>query len=209
MIVSHDLLLSKLQGLQTQINNITIDTGLTGNTTINGVAPGLRTDGFFIRLSRNVNRNFASGTISSILSTYDLQRDLLLSANTDLSLWQLNGGALVFPAITGYTSYSIDIRLYGSWSAGMGQVRELGIELFRQNQQNVAVGRGLFTVGDALDSKSIIFDSYTMDLTDPFIDGGVHFRINNNTGFTMQTTRIDVIIKGVKYSPDLINNPSP
>ena len=159
----------------------------------------LRSDGFLLRLSRTFNTTIASGAIYNMLSTYNLANDVLLYANTQISDWQLISGALIFPALDGYTNYTIDVRLYGTIGGGGGTVTEFSVQLTRQTAGTVAAERGVIKVDSNLAAKAVTFESYTLDLTDPFIDGGVRIEINNTSGSSISLTRADVVIKGTKH----------
>ena len=169
---------------------------------LNGNNVALSTDGFLFRLSRSFpsNINIGAGTRYNLLSSFNLATDIQLSANIDSSAWYLNNGTLIFPAIEGYVDYSYDIRLYGTVAGGGGSVRDFHIELVRQNAGTTASSRSVTLVGTTdLSSKSVVFETYTLDLTDPFIDGGVRTELNNTSGQQLSLSRIDVVIKGTRH----------
>jgi len=155
-----------------------------------------RSDGFLLRLSREAPIQIASGSRASLLATFSLANNVLLSANTTAANWQLNSGALVFPAWANWMDCVIDIRLSGTMGGGQGSIREFSIELVRDRDNSVAAEQGVIKVANPdLSSKAIIFESYTIGADDPFIDGGVRIELNNTAGQAINLTRIDVVIK--------------
>jgi len=123
-----------------------------------------------------------------------------LSANIDLSEFSIgSAGQLIFPAYNGYLAYEIDVRYTGTGSVAGNNSAELVTSLFRQNAQNVAVSRSSLVTAASpdLSQKSTSIQTYTLNTSDPFIDGGVQIRAQCGTAATV--SQIDIIIKGVKH----------
>ena len=160
----------------------------------------LRSDGFIMRLSRPGVINIPPGVNAELLSGFNIQDNVTLSANTNLTDWSMNGVALVFPAFDGYTDYFIDVRLYGDVGGGAVQVREFTVQLVRMLAGTVAQERGIVKVQNtSLSANSVNFSTYTLNTSDPFIDGGVRVVLNNTSGEQITISQVDVVIKGVRY----------
>jgi len=157
-------------------------------------------DGFFLRLSiPNLNQNLTS-TPWSILQGRTMS-SVTLSANTDLGDWSIGpNGELIFPNFgQTYTNYTIDVRVSGTSAVAGNNSAELVADLYRQVAGTVASSRGAVLTNAApnLSMKSIVFNTYTLDQTDPFIAGGVQIRLA--CGVQATATQVDIIISGNKH----------
>ena len=123
-------------------------------------------------------------------------------ANTIADDWNIaSNGALIFKGIDGYVALTIDIRLTGTiGGVGPGSLSEFSVSLVRPvaGIDTIAAERGVLGMG-TLSSKSICFESYTLNLDDPFITDGVRVMLNNTSASAITITGITVLVKGTRH----------
>ena len=159
-----------------------------------------RIDGFFLRLSRMGIINIPPGTIGDLLANFVLPDNIALSAHINKSEWSMNGSALVFPKYAGYTDYNISVRIYGDAGGTAQEIREFQVLMVRQRDGSTAAKSGLVKVTNTdLEANAFNFLTYTNDVTDSFIDGGVRLVLNNTSGEQITLSQVDVVIKGAAY----------
>jgi len=167
-----------------------------------GEALAFRSDGYMLRIARNVNINVGTGATQNLTQGLLLPRDVILAPNTDSALWDISPAGLIkFPAFDGFVRVDFDIRLSGTISGvGPGSLAAFFVQMVRpvNNIDTVASVRDSLNVG-MLDSKSIPFPSYTNSLQDPFITDGVRFELNNPTASTINITRVDILIQCTRH----------
>jgi hypothetical protein len=96
----------------------------------------------------------------------------------------------------------MDVRLTGTIpTSGPGSVAASFLEMARPvgGVVTVAASRDIVNIGTDLTSKSTIFDTYTHEITDPFITDGVQFNLRNNFTGAMNITNVRVVIKGTRH----------
>jgi len=167
-----------------------------------GEAIAFRSDGYLFRITRAVNLNIAPGASSNLLQGFSFPANVERTANTTADDWGVTtSGALVFNAIDGYVALTIDVRLSGTIAGvGPGSLSEFSVSLVRPvaGVDTTAAERGVTNMG-TLNSKSICFESYTLNTDDPFITDGVRVILNNTSASAINITGITVLIKGTKH----------
>ena len=167
-----------------------------------GAAIAFRSDGYLFRINRAVNMNVSSGNTVNLLQGFTLPANIERMANTVAGDWSITpNGALVFRAVDGYVALTIDVRLTGTiGGVGPGSLSEFSVSLVRPvaGVDAIAAERGVISMG-TLNSKSICFESYTLNTDDPFITDGVRVVLNNTSQSTVSITGITVLIKGTQH----------
>ena len=74
------------------------------------------------------------------------------------------------------------------------------MQLIRQNTGTVAGTVSAVKVQNTtLNAQRFNFSTWTLNTSDPFIDGGVRIVLNNTSGEQITISQVDVVIKGVRY----------
>jgi len=157
----------------------------------------LRSDGFLLRLSRQVGLTVPDTNPVYLLAGFSIPESVVLASNVDPSAFSLVNGCLVFPAYDGYIDYTVDVRITGSMNAPAGTPREYWLYMARERDGSIAQTLGNVVIsGNVLPAKATVFNTYTRTKSDPFIDGGVNIMFSNLTSYPMDISQVDVIVKG-------------
>lgn len=164
------------------------------------------TGNFIVRFQRTgLTQTVANG------ATYNLMTSMALNAPTMIasynipasSLWNLTSGVLKLhatatdPAKTKYTSYSIAVRITAAISGVVDSAKMFTVGLVRPNGTVLASNEILNMDSGPQYPYVSNFETYTFDVTDPFIVDGLTLILNNTTGSTITISAIDILIKGI------------
>lgn len=154
----------------------------------NGVVYGLKIGDTFTKAIANTEKY-------NILETFDLATDILFESLIAKGKYAIADTALKFPENPYYSDYGIEVRLNGAFAGGEGTNREFSIQLQRADGTVVSEKAVVKVSGNDLSKRSVVFETYTNGVDDPFIAGGIKIVVNNTSGQTLNLTGAEVLIK--------------
>lgn len=153
------------------------------------------TKNFALKITDTLTQAIANAETYNIITSVDLATDASFEANLQKSEYQIVDGAIKLPAIEKYVDYGIEVRLNGAFAGGENTNREFTIQLQRADGSIVSEKAVVKVAGNDLSKSSVVFETYTNTLEDPFIASGLKIVVNNTSGQTLNLTGCDILIK--------------
>lgn len=151
----------------------------------------------------DLNESIVNTTVFDLCSVLTLA-DNQAFANVDPSNYNLTGATLKLPVPTalnaantnGLINYDIDVRITGTIAGSANTARDFTIELRRPNGDKIESHSVVKVATNDLNSKGVLFSTYTLGANDPFITDGFNLVLNNTSGQTITLTGVTILIKG-------------
>lgn len=151
----------------------------------------------------DLNESIVNTTVFALCSVLTLT-DNQAFANVDPSNYNLTGATLKLPVPTALNAantnalinYDIDVRITGTIAGSANTARDFTIELRRPNGDKIESHSVVKVATNDLNSKGVLFSTYTLGANDPFITDGFNLVLNNTSGQTITLTGVTILIKG-------------
>lgn len=148
-----------------------------------------------LKISDTFTQAVNTASTYNLFTTVDLATDVTLETGKTKDSYSVADGALKLPTNAGYVDYSIEVRLNGAFAGGENTNREFTIQLQRADGSIVSEKAVVKVAGNDLSKSSVVFETYTNTLEDPFIASGLKIVVNNTSGQTLNLTGCDILIK--------------